>query len=865
MNTKHISTTYSGGYTLAPGYRAIDIEASGAIYGGLTLTGAHAVKVIDDGNVAGFDNAFGAGGAGLSVTGSAQLTGAGFMRGGAGGYYQDDNLGANGGAGVLLMSGSTLKIKTATIFGGAAGPGHHFAFGGGGGAGVVAMPDSNLRMTATTIVGGGGGLGYFRAGDGGAGLLLNAGASVTATAGTISGGAGWSAEMYAGSGGAGLTLYDAALNMTSETIIGGVGGRGFIYGGLGGNGVELVDATLKMTGDTITGGAGGGGGRGAAQSGNAGGGGNGIYLKDATLTVTDDMITGGAAGAGYGGFNPGHGGAGVLLGAGARLSTTGTITGGEGGQNPYRGSEGGAGVSVSAGASLTVKAGAITGGVGGYSLGSYFSGGEGGAGVVLTDGGRLTTTGGAITGGAGGASHSGVNGRAGDGVDIYGGGTVINGDAANAAAQISGVIGISASVFSTATVTNAATIQGTGGTSVAFANAGDRLIVEERAVFIGTVTGGEGTLELAGGKGTITGLGASGTLSGAAAMTFGGFGAYQFDAGGVWTLTGVNTSAASLINAGSVTVANRATLILQGVADNTGVISLTSTKAANDLIVGAVGVSLNGDGSIILGDDGFDAITGASASATLTNVENTITGAGRIGDAEMALVNEGAGVIVQTGSATLTIDTGTSTIANAGTIEATGAGGLTIVSAVNNSGVLEAAGGDLTLSGAVAGTGMAVINAATLDAGGAFMQNVTFGGRSGELELADATAYSGAISGFSDTGATSLDLRDIGFVGAGEATFSGTMSGGVLSVTDGAHTARITLKGNYVGASFVASSDGHGGTDVIARSATSQTASTHAFVAAMAGFGPPACQVGHAGEARLAREYVLTSPGVRIA
>ena len=59
-----------------------------------------------------------------------------------------------------------------------------------------------------------------------------------------------------------------------------------------------------------------------------------------------------------------------------------------------------------------------------------------------------------------------------------------------------------------------------------------------------------------------------------------------------------------------------------------------------------------------------------------------------------------------------------------------------------------------------------------------------------------------------------LDLVDIGFVNANEATFSGTATGGTLSVTDGTHIAKIALLGNYLASTFVAQSDGHGGTIV---------------------------------------------------
>jgi hypothetical protein len=40
-------------------------------------------------------------------------------------------------------------------------------------------------------------------------------------------------------------------------------------------------------------------------------------------------------------------------------------------------------------------------------------------------------------------------------------------------------------------------------------------------------------------------------------------------------------------------------------------------------------------------------------------------------------------------------------------------------------------------------------------------------------------------------------------------------SGGKFTVADGTHTANIALLGNYLASTFVASSDGHGGTYVV--------------------------------------------------
>ncbi len=83
----------------------------------------------------------------------------------------------------------------------------------------------------------------------------------------------------------------------------------------------------------------------------------------------------------------------------------------------------------------------------------------------------------------------------------------------------------------------------------------------------------------------------------------------------------------------------------------------------------------------------------------------------------------------------------------------------------------------------------------------------------GTLELAHSLTYAGAISGFSKTGTNFLDLADIAFIsGTTKATFSGTTTSGVLTVTDGTHTSKITLTGNYTTSTFVVATDGHGGT-----------------------------------------------------
>src|SRR5262249_60243407 len=94
----------------------------------------------------------------------------------------------------------------------------------------------------------------------------------------------------------------------------------------------------------------------------------------------------------------------------------------------------------------------------------------------------------------------------------------------------------------------------------------------------------------------------------------------------------------------------------------------------------------------------------------------------------------------------------------------------------------------------------------------------TFMGSSGILQLDQSARFAGTVAGM--TGQDTLDLRDISFATIQSPAYSGTSTGGTLTVSDGKHTAQIALQGNYLASTFVASSDGHGGTNVVDPSAT---------------------------------------------
>jgi len=82
------------------------------------------------------------------------------------------------------------------------------------------------------------------------------------------------------------------------------------------------------------------------------------------------------------------------------------------------------------------------------------------------------------------------------------------------------------------------------------------------------------------------------------------------------------------------------------------------------------------------------------------------------------------------------------------------------------------------------------------------------------LKIDNSSSFSGTVAGqlaISD----SIDLADVTAGANATIHYTGNNSPGTLTVSDGTHTANIALLGNYSLASFVASSDGHGGTVVV--------------------------------------------------
>ena len=274
-----------------------------------------------------------------------------------------------------------------------------------------------------------------------------------------------------------------------------------------------------------------------------------------------------------------------------------------------------------------------------------------------------------------------------------------------------------------------------------------------------------------------------------------------------------------LDNAGAMTVSDGAMLPLGGTIDNTGAIALDSTGDATDLQIIGDGATLEGGGQVILSDSSENMILGTNANATLTNVDNTISGAGQIGtgDGNLTLVNETAGTIdANVAGGILTLDTGSNIITNCGTLEASKSGELDVHSVVDNAGgtVEAVSGGHVDFLGAISG-GNATIEGGTLEFGATSNVSVTFNNDTGYgvLVLDNPTDFTGQISGFAGTApdATHSDVAEllnfadsswsVQTCGSGEILTLCEANGGVVQLTFADFTG-----------TFVVSSDGHGDT-----------------------------------------------------
>jgi hypothetical protein len=180
---------------------------------------------------------------------------------------------------------------------------------------------------------------------------------------------------------------------------------------------------------------------------------------------------------------------------------------------------------------------------------------------------------------------------------------------------ITGSVGVEIDGSVPATLVNAGTIIGTGGTAVSFVNSGDVLVTEPGAVFVGTVAGDPSTLELAAGArpGTLTGLGAN----------FTDFPDIAIAPAADWVFTDMDPDAAT-----AVTIGNGATAEFAGPVGNGQSVTFTGSAGALKLdAAGSFAGTIAGFGagdSIDLLHSAADGLSFAGGQLMVTNQGVTV-------------------------------------------------------------------------------------------------------------------------------------------------------------------------------------------------------------------------------------------------
>ncbi len=219
---------------------------------------------------------------------------------------------------------------------------------------------------------------------------------------------------------------------------------------------------------------------------------------------------------------------------------------------------------------------------------------------------------------------------------------------------------------------------------------------------------------------------------------------------------------------------------------NAGQIQLNGGGNTNSFLNIANNVALQGGGTLTLSvapGAGSAFIQGNAGGLTLTNVDNTIQGAGVIGNNGLALTNDVGGTINANVSGQGLLLDGGGLVTNAGLLKATNGGFLEIENTVNN------AGGNITADGGTAQFfGAAVIQGGTLNT----LNGGILGTPGGNSATLDGSTGAGAVTispGSTYTSALNSTTNILGTIN----------NNGDLQVNGGANTnTALNLTGNTV-------------------------------------------------------------------
>jgi len=148
-------------------------------------------------------------------------------------------------------------------------------------------------------------------------------------------------------------------------------------------------------------------------------------------------------------------------------------------------------------------------------------------------------------------------------------------------------------------------------------------------------------------------------------------------------------------------------------------------------------------------------------------------------------------------------ETGSGLVVSFKAPEASGSGGMMVASAIPDSGALGTSRASFTVDDHVSANGTAMIKGSGIvDFAEPSSANVVFGaGSAGTLKLEDSFHFDATISGFS--GADAIDLMDVNAATAAISYHQNAQgTGGVLTISDGAHSAQLSLIGHYSADNF---------------------------------------------------------------
>ena len=319
----------------------------------------------------------------------------------------------------------------------------------------------------------------------------------------------------------------------------------------------------------------------------------------------------------------------------------------------------------------------------------------------------------------------------------------------------------------------------------------------------GTIRADAGTLELFGatisggmvdivGAGTIT-LSSPSTISGGTVM--------NTATGLIRAIAGSNRLSGAVTNpsGGNIQIDNAVTLIFDGSGtySNADTILINGSTNTTQLLIDG-DATINGGGTIELGDSVNNFLQGFSAPDSLINEDLTIQGAGRIGNNSLQLINRG--VVEANGTNALILDPPTAGFVNKGIIRAVGGSTLRIdPGTVTNTessvdGTIRADASTLELSGAtisggmvdIVGAGTITLSSSSTISGGTVMNTATGLIRA----ISGSNRLSGAVT--NPSGGTIQVDNGVTLIFDG----SGTYSNAGTILIDGTTTTQLQIDGD---------------------------------------------------------------------